>query len=184
MKYIVIGPSVIDENSNMATIDRHANIDAAIKSLETCTDCYGCVDCTYCQSCKHCILCIRCKQCNSCSYCIEGNDCSKCVNCYKCQACNRCSYSEHSKNCNDCQFITTITEQPMINTRLEDWMVTVTRDSLIIGCQKHVHEHWKNLSDTEIHSMDRCKALKFWTKYKTLLLGFCDVAANSTNPNT
>jgi YdcK Beta solenoid repeat len=49
------------------------------------------------------------------------------------------------------------------------WTVSITETHIIIGCESHLKEEWKNFTDEEISKMDQ-EALKFWTEFKYTIL--------------
>ena len=54
------------------------------------------------------------------------------------------------------------------------WDVTVTAESIKIGCQHHKIEAWRNFNDDQISEM-HCDALSFWNKHKTAIMALADV---------
>ncbi|MCU4590005.1 pentapeptide repeat-containing protein, partial [Acinetobacter ursingii] len=67
---------------------------------------------------------------------------------------------------------------PLIITTLR-WPVHISGFSYMrIGCQNHKVEQWKAFTDQEISRMDS-DALKFWNKYKVMLLAACEAHVHS-----
>ena len=56
------------------------------------------------------------------------------------------------------------------------WLVTVTNEFLTIGCQRHSHAEWAEFDDEKISRMEY-RALDFWRRWKTVLLGVCAIQA-------
>jgi hypothetical protein len=49
--------------------------------------------------------------------------------------------------------------------QLDYWKIGFTKDTLQIGCQRHLIEKWKTFDDEIINKMDN-KALEWWRKWK------------------
>ena len=59
------------------------------------------------------------------------------------------------------------------------WLVCINGFGYMrIGCQNHKVEQWKAFTDQEISRMDS-DALKFWNKYKVMLLAACEAHVHS-----
>ena len=59
--------------------------------------------------------------------------------------------------------------------RAEDFYdITITPNFMKIGCQFHTRKAWWGFTDKEIEKMDGEKALKFWRKYKPILMAICE----------
>ena len=50
------------------------------------------------------------------------------------------------------------------------YSVTITLTAMRIGCECHTISEWVEFDDARIKAMDGEKALKFWTKYKSVLI--------------
>lgn len=61
----------------------------------------------------------------------------------------------------------------MIIITWHPWNVYITTEHIIIGCQSHSLESWKNFSDEEISGMHR-NASEFWKLNKELIIGLCE----------
>ena len=68
-----------------------------------------------------------------------------------------------------------ITKQPLFLYGLF-WPVTITEKHMAIGCQKHMHESWKNFSEDEIEEMAD-EAAGFWSVWREPLLAMCETHA-------
>ena len=53
------------------------------------------------------------------------------------------------------------------------WNVYITTEHIIIGCQSHSLESWKNFSDEEISGMHK-NASEFWKPNKELIISLCE----------
>jgi hypothetical protein len=55
--------------------------------------------------------------------------------------------------------------QRIFTIQLDTWHIGFTKDTLQIGCQRHLIEKWKTFDDEIINKMDN-KALEWWRKWK------------------
>lgn len=131
----------------------NGNIGASMESMEKAIEQQKNMDESKCNNCYNC------NDCYNCNYCYKCNNCYKCYNCYKCNNCYNCT------KCNDCD------KQPIQIIGIT-WIVTIRQNETIkIGCEDHTREFWMNATDDEIAKMEY-RALKFWGKYKNLILNF------------
>ena len=65
-----------------------------------------------------------------------------------------------------------ITHMPISLTGLR-WPVLLIADYLIIGCQEHTIQTWREFSDNDISRMAP-DALEFWKLNKDRILAFCE----------
>ncbi|MCJ0829844.1 pentapeptide repeat-containing protein, partial [Acinetobacter sp. NIPH1876] len=64
------------------------------------------------------------------------------------------------------------------------WDVVISgTGKMIIGCQEHSIEAWKEFNDELISSMDS-NALDFWNQHKTMLLNMCDSYVHPVEEST
>ena len=56
----------------------------------------------------------------------------------------------------------------------EEYHITILPESLKIGCEYHTKEEWWNFTDKEILAMDGRAGLRWWRKWKPLLMAICE----------
>ena len=64
-----------------------------------------------------------------------------------------------------------ITNNPIVITGLQ-WWILITDNYLRIGCQRHSHAKWAEMSNDDINAMDS-SALDFWKQWRDSLLAMC-----------
>jgi len=129
-----------------------ADTQAELMDKVGCINCINCNNCINSNNCNYCNNCINCNNCNYCYYCYDCYDCYDCYNCYDCYDC---------------------ASQPVFQLSGLRWKIYATDTELIIGCQRHTFERWKEFDDRAIARMDP-EALEFWRAHKTTIFSLIE----------